>query len=432
MRLGTYFINLGLGDKALPVMKKVVEGLVDALGSHHRLTLSAKTDKAILSLQKGEFHEALQEFAEIATVQEELGMVDEPELYKTLLGKGGAEHFLNRYGASLATQVKAAEGFLRLSGPEDSQYLSARQWYCYSLIELGQLEEALGILSDIFRLRRELYGDKDLFAATPQQCIGDIQRKQGRYSESIENLKGALETRRIAGLKPSSFWMVDSATTLLVALWDAGKREEALALLDELDREGHVRKYFDRDCLVTHIRALLIFDGGHIDEAIKLLQGLVIKTEREQFNRPLMWAILDLGTMLRARGKVGDEREAEMNFDTILVDLKPEIDSEKDSREDDDTIWEGKATSQIADDTSEDDDDTFVEDDDSWTGSGFKPDPPRLLGLAEQALTLVRNRKFEEVELLFATEKVGWHRPQDLWLPYGAPAADTAWMRGVA
>lgn len=402
MRLGSYFINLGMGDKAIPVLDMVAKGLDDLLGSTHPLTLRSKTDRAVLYLQKGKFIEANRDFAEIARIEErELGMVDNTELYKTLLCRGGAELLLNRYDQSLATQKKAALGFLRLSGPEDSQYLSARMWYCYVLIEMGKLNPSLNILSCVFQKRREQYGDGDVFAATAQQCIGDVQRKQGRPSESLANLREALATRKAAGL--SGIWVMDTAIALLIALRDFGMREDARATLRDLDREGDVGRHFDRYCQVEHLRALLGYDDGKRRDAINLLRGLLIDAEREQYNRALMWIMLDLAIMLRARGKDGDREEAEANFHNILVDLERHVETEN-------TFEEGSSG--------------------GWPGGGLEPDPPRLLLLAEQALTLVRNREFGNLEALFVAEKVDWARPKDLWLSYGAPAADTAWMKG--
>lgn len=151
---------------------------------------------------------------------------------------------------------------------------------------------------------------------------------------------------------------------------------------------------FDRFCQVTHLRALLLSDIGKRNEAITLLQGLLVNADRDQYNRALLWAIVDLAILLRARREGGDNEQAESNFDSILVDLSRNFDDKE------------------------------------FTFGYDEPDPPRLLKLAEKALTLVRTRKFNEVKELFEVQNVSWARPEDLWIPYGGPTADTAWIKG--
>jgi hypothetical protein len=165
-------------------------------------------------------------------------------------------------------------------------------------------------------------------------------------------------------------------------------------MLDELDREGNVDQLFNRYCQVTHLRALLLCDGGQRDKAIDLLQSLLIGTDRDNYNRAILWIIVDLAIILRARGNDGDDRQAESNFDNILLDI-------------------GSDSTRVADD------------------GDHEPDPPHLLKLAKKAVTLVRSREFEQVDELLEKEKVDRAREQDLWLWMGGPAADTAWMKSL-
>ncbi len=58
------------------------------------------------------------------------------------------------------------------------------------------------------------------------------------------------------------------------------------------------------------MRALLLSDDGSKDEAILCLQNLVFNTQRCLYNRPLMWAILDLATLLRQRATDEDKKQA--------------------------------------------------------------------------------------------------------------------------
>jgi tetratricopeptide (TPR) repeat protein len=401
LRIGRYLVNMGKGIEAIPVIDQAVAGLVDLLGSKHPATLIAKSDRAILSLQQGRFQEAYDDFNLVAEAQEDILGKKAKALYRTLLGRGGAELFMNRYEDSLATQYQVGQATLRISGPDSNEYQSARMWFCYVLIQMGKLTEADDILEPLLEKRKSQYGAKDVFASTTQYCIGDIQRKLRMQVESLRNLREAIETRRSV-VPLTNFELMDCVISLLIAYRDFGMRDEALKTVEILDNEANVENLFDRYCQVTHLRALLLWDDGDVSGAISILQSLVVETDRSKYNRSFMWVLLDLALLLRARDEHGDKEQAASNFDNILFERS-------------------SPNSNI----------NTLKLDCACTGGILEPDPPRLLKLAEQALTLLRKKKFDDITKLFEREQVGWFRQEDIWLSYGAPAADTAVMRGL-
>ncbi|TPX12654.1 uncharacterized protein E0L32_000831 [Thyridium curvatum] len=398
MRLDMYYTRTGMTEKALPVRKAVAEGLTTALGAKHPLTLRAKRQLALAYSFRGWFRDANELYCEIIAIMKE---VTGPSLeyFETLQAKGETELYMNNYQEAENTEHEAADGILQLDTPNANAYLAARLWYCYPLIEMGQLDKALGILKHIFDTRREKYGETDLFAASAQYSMGDIQRKLGDKDTSLQNLNEAYEVR-LRQIPFTTIWVMDWAIARMIAFRDFGQPEEALDILRELDERGQVYRFFDRVCQVTHLRALLLHDKEQADEAIDLLQGLVISTDRALYKRGLMWILLDLAVMLRERGRPGDEKQAAANFDHIVKARGSDLD-----------VSMLRSTRQI------------------WDGGGHEPDPPRLLRLAEQALQLMRDRKFDQVDNLFREENIDWVRPEDLWHWTGGPAADTAWMK---
>lgn len=394
MQLSRWYVDVGTAEKAVPILEAVTNGLDHLLGHRHPLTLRARMDKATLLLQQKRIREANLDFAELAVIEKEVLGPDATPLFKAIYSRGFTEFLMNRYGEALASQKEASRGFLRLLGPDDSQYLASQFCTAWVLVELGKLARALDILSNIFERRREKYGHHDTFAGTVQYSIGDIQRKQSRQEESLKNLLQAFELT-IAVIPLCKIWSMDIAISLLIAYRDFEIRDDALAMLERLDKEANVKQFFDRFCQVNHIRGLLYYDDGDVNRAISLLQGIVIDADREEYNRALLWIIVDLAILLRRRGKEGDEKQAESNFDHILRDL----------RFDETSLHEN---------------------------GDPEPDPPRLLKLAETALTLTRRREFDEVRDLFEQEKVDWYHEEDLWISFGAPAADTTSMKAPA
>ncbi|KAK3689331.1 hypothetical protein B0T22DRAFT_536274 [Podospora appendiculata] len=399
MRLGRFYVDVARTDEANRIRKEVRDGLIELLGTRNPLTLQARTDFALSLTVGGQYLDALAELRDIVDIERDVLGKKSPELFRAEMAMGEVELYLNKFADSAATQKRAAIGFMELYGMDSKQYLSAQLWYCYPLIETNQLDKALDILQLIWNKRREEYGAGDLFAASAQYSIGVIQHKQGQQVEGIKNLREAFQVRH--QLVPlTSFWAMDFAIGLLVAYRDFGRRSEAAALLRELDEKGSVGTYFNRYCQVTHVRGLLLWDRGKWNDAIKLLQGLQIGASRDQYNRALLWLALDLALMLRKRGNKDDAQQAESLFDGILVDLERQH----------------QHPAQIDNESSDDDD-------------GDEPSSPRLLKLAETALTLTRNQKFDEVNTLFKEEKVAWYRDEDLWLWAGGPAADTGSLK---
>ena len=248
-------------------------------------------------------------------------------------------------------------------------------------------------LNIVLQKRRLGFGDGDLFAAFVQYSIGRVQRRQGRRTQCISNLTTALQVTRDNIQPRESIWIVDQEIEHLIAYREFGMLVEAQAMFQTLEEEADLDSMFNRKCQVVHVQALLLLDRGHRDQAITLLQNLVISANRKDYNRALLWAVLDLATILRKRDRQGDWDQAQANFDGIIVDLNNES-----------TDWRRKGDDQ-------------------------EPNPPRLLKLAEESLKLVRGGRFDEVERLFQRERVGWFREEDLWLWMGAPAADTTSMK---
>ncbi|KAM7210940.1 hypothetical protein V8F06_013675 [Rhypophila decipiens] len=409
-----FFNDLGAMERASELLVEIVQGLTKDFGTRHPLTMRARRDRAALYVNRGMYRQAYDDLVELVRIQEEELGLDSLELYRNIMNRGVLEYLMNRYFDSISSHEKASRGFLRLCGPDHAEYIKSQVSFTMPLIAIGDLESGLKILSSILERRRKKYGKDDIYGSRVQYSIGDIYRQQGQETDSLECLRQSLAFRRTVwplGVK----WSLDVAISLLIALRDFGKQKEALDLLQEIDNEFKFDPsstkdptLFSRFCQVTHLRALLQKDAGRRDAAIMLLKTLLIRADRDQYNRAVLWIMLDLAALLRERGKPGDLREAEVIFNNILRDLRCGSAA---------PAWVGRPVgdSPPVQQPGQDQDP--------------EPDPVRLLRLAEKALILHRNRDFEQVEKLFREEKVEWFRPQDLWITFGAPAADTGCMK---
>ncbi|KAF9761850.1 hypothetical protein IL306_003658 [Fusarium sp. DS 682] len=234
--------------------------------------------------------------------------------------------------------------------------------------------------------RKEQYGPEDSFGVSTQIFVGDLYRKLGAEEEALKNIKPALSFRR--GFWPiSHFLTLDTAIILAITYRDFGKDDESAEIIEELEEHAGLDREQNlvRACQVKHLRALLLFEDGKVDQPIRMLEFLLIETDEKHNNRALQWARLDLAYMLRYRGGEGDEDLASSLFDGIVTDQTNDPDDE--------------------------------------------PDPPRWLEVAEGALKLLRVGNTDGANDLLKKEKLRWAREETLWMWLGVPAADTGWMR---
>ena len=392
MQLGFYYFDTGQISKMGKVRDDVADGLSSFLGPLNPLSLKARSDAAYAPLFKGEIRKAHTIYFEVA---EDWRRVDpeDKELFFTLVYQGRAEYMMNSPSKALDTISTAMDGFLRTSGPKSNGYLMAVIWYAHVSASPGNMQTSIKELEGVCKTREEQYGPDDAFVMSVRLHMGNLYRICGEHDKALSNIKPAVEFRR-QFLPISDLGAADPSIFLAVAYRDAGMYEEADELVGELETNGMLedKDRFLRLCQVKHLRSLILFDVGETDNAIELLQGLLIDTDREHINRALTWARLDLASMLRYRDAPGDDQAASSLFDNVVEDKRGE-------------------------------------DSDEELDPGEKLDPPRLLSFAEKALGLVRSGKLDEAESLLQHEDLQWVRERDLWLNPGMPGADTTWMK---
>ncbi|KAK9423671.1 putative NACHT domain-containing protein [Seiridium unicorne] len=391
-QLSNYLFAIAKGSLTYEIRQQVREGLVNLLGSEHPLALRARLDAAYICFTVNEMRLALNLYKELYESQcRRLGS-DSIDALECLGHIGHSQYFLDQFTAAELSLKSSVDGLKDILEDKDYLILST-QWLQALTFDAGrQVDLAFGIFSSIFAYRTKIRGDEDLFAVMVQFSLGDIHRRRGERSLAEENLKHAYEVRRKT-FEKTNYVVVDAALNLVVFYWHFGLIKEGTALADTIDLDDTIPSRYQRYCQLSHLVALLLIDGNQVEKGIHILQKLAIESERSQYNSALFWAILDLATLLRARGK---EKEASSLFDNIVTNVQ---------------------------------DDTDLPDERSSTG-GNEPDPPRYLEAAEDAVTLVREGRRHDADQLLNRQGLRWLRDEDLWLWQGAPLPNTQLMRG--
>ncbi|KAI1441011.1 hypothetical protein F5Y02DRAFT_411112 [Annulohypoxylon stygium] len=283
--------------------------------------------------------------------------------------------------------------------PNHPVVLRATATTAYARFHTGRMRAAWRIYAELTESRREVVGENDLRFVEALHFRGEIFAKTsteflrlrglggGLYlaaqlEASLGVLQTAMQKRRslIRIAMADVLRAVDIAREIVLAktFLEANMIQDARIMVEEIEMVGSkgLRRHFKRFCQVHHVKGLLLAKEGMVTEAINCLQGILTEAEQDQNNRALLWVRLDLAMLLRERNDEGDEYQASANFDNIVRDVSGN----------------------------------------SEPGFLDEPDPPRLLDLAEKALSLVRCGHWGKARLLLNSEHIDWNRPSDLWL----------------
>lgn len=392
IQLGFYYFDSGRINEMQTIRTYIAHGLSDVLGKKHPLALRARSEAAFGLLSKGRLAEARTIWASVAADQREvMPEGDRTELYRTLFYQGLAEYHMNDYATALRTFAYVSAKLLSSKGPTSNPFLVAELWYSQVNAAKGELQKSIERIEDIRKTREELYGADDAFAALTKILLSDIYRKCDEQTRSLEYLKEALKQRKRLWSVTHPL-IIDASIRLVITYRDFDFEDEAWEEIDNLEEYAQLEeedKFYEL-CQTLHLKALLLLGDGNTDEAISILQQLLISTEPEQVIRPLQWVRTDLADMLRYRDHEGDKDTANALFDGVIVDKEPKG---------------------------------------GGNGKHGEPDPPRQLHIAEEALRMCRAEGLSKAEALLDKEGFKWKLESSLWLIFGMPGADTTVMK---
>lgn len=374
--LADYYSALGLVRQQEGLRGLILPTLRQNLEPSHELVLQAEANVAYSHILCGRLRAALKIYTSLVGARRAAMGENDPRFMEALHYQGQSEYLMANLQAAHVTFSQSSTGFLKLRGPDSWSYLACHQWYARTVALLGDTESALAIWQDGFRKRIEYHGVQDAFAITTRIGMADLLRSLGRHSEAIAHLEGALLSRRQAR-EMTDTSRLDAEIALARTFQEAGMTTEAHTVLDKIDKTGNIALHYQRYCQTTHLKGLVLSAmKHHLDDAIHLLHKILIEVEPDQHNRALLWVRLDLAKLLRRRGVEGDHDLARSLFDNVLKDVS------------------GSCEPCFPD----------------------EPDPPRLLRLAEEVLTLLRSREYAEAQAKLEREQVAWARPSELWL----------------
>jgi tetratricopeptide (TPR) repeat protein len=409
VRLGQYF-NVGgrTGadfQRAYNYKMTVAAGYEKALGSNNPLTLRAKTELFKECFYLKRFDEAERGLADVANIQHEVIGEDVPDYFITLQLLGLAQLSVTKFEQAISTLTKAAGGFRKLSGDSDLNTLVSEMFKGHALEREARFDEAYRVYDDVLNLWAEMGAPRLPFSLMLKTALGSACRQLGRFATSEEVLLESITGRKRL-FTIENVTCIDSVLQLAALYYVMGRRKDCIETLDLISNSDGLKSEFERQCQLTHIRALIEIGEGLYAKAKAALQHLLHEAsgeELERNNRELLWVRITLADVLR---RCGEYDEALMVFSGLVLPRTVKLSLIDEPHEE-----EGGYAfpSSLVD----------------------EPEPPAQLTIAEQALRLIKDAKPGEGDLLLRENGLKWKRKKSFWVLQGGPITDTASISGV-
>jgi tetratricopeptide (TPR) repeat protein len=409
VRLGQYFNVGGRTDadfqRAYDYKMTVAAGFERDLGPRNPLTLRAKTEVFKEFFFQKRFDEAVSGLKAIARIQLEVTGEDVPDYFITLQLFGLALLCVTKYEKAVVTLREAARGFRKLSGDDDFNTLVSELYEGYALAREAKLEEASKVHRNALELWLPIGGPDHPFSLMLKTALGATYRQLERFSESEQYLLESLTARKRLFTKDNITY-IDSVLQLATLYYSSGRSKESLESLGFISSSDTLKVEFERQCQVTHIRALIDIRNDKLKMAKTSLQQLVDKGSgkaRDKNNRELLWARITLADLLR---RCNEDDESLMVFTELVTSSTEESSISQNENQE---VYGYSFPSSLAD----------------------EPESPAQLAIAEKALRLVRDAKKEEAERVLRANGLKWQRRADFWILQGGPITDTASISGL-
>jgi serine/threonine protein kinase/tetratricopeptide (TPR) repeat protein len=246
-RLGKSLMSLGFADRAIPILQKCRQTLLETLGGDHPATLSTTGNLAQCYQDTGKLDLALSLFEQtLPLIKDRLGP-DHPDTLGCMNGLG----------------------------------------VTYFLAE--KLDLALPLLEETLRLRKARFGPDDLFTLSSMNSLAVAYEDAGRFEQSLPLKKEVvrLEKTRFGPDHPKT---ISGMNNLAAGYGAAGQVDLALRLFEETFALAKARlgPYHPQTLLVMNNLGLHYHHAGKRDLACPLLEEayrlMKVKLGRDHFN----------------------------------------------------------------------------------------------------------------------------------------------------
>lgn len=408
VRLGQFF-NTGArstadDEKGLEYKEAVVAGYEEILGSEHPLTLRAKMEVLKQLFFAKRLDEAERGLRHISEIQGRVVGKDSLDYLSTLQLLGVAQISLAKFDEAILTLIETRDGFREISGKEAFLTLQTDMYRARALERAGRWEDSYQVYSGTLKTWMPIGGPAHPFTLMLKTGFGSVCRQLKRYSKSEEVLLEAFaERERLYTIEDVT--SIDSVLQLAALYYESARGEEGIEFLDQISALKGLQSEFERRCQEQHIRALIKFSQDYYNLPVEMLRKLLNEISgegRDRDNRELLWIRITLADALRQAGR----------SDESLILFLGLVRSRHSA-----TVSTGQEDCPNSEYPLPDLDD--------------EPESPAQLKVAEKALRLLKDAKFDLADKLLQDHNLKWRCKKDFWVLSGGPITDTASICGL-
>ncbi|MCB1552256.1 MAG: serine/threonine protein kinase [Xanthomonadales bacterium] len=309
-----------LGE-AIEANRALVPVAEAALGSDHKLSLTARHNLAAALQEAGSLDEAQALSEQVLAKRREVFGNDHPE---TLYSMNHLAALYFRQG-----KVEDAEGLMRetidartrVLGPEHPATITSRRNLAVLMVQTGRLDEALNVLAELATISSSARGADAPQTLSIRQLQSYVLQDLGRFAEAEQVLRQVVDAQVVAG-GPSEPLLLAPRNDLGMALLELGRPEDALREFEGL--MAWAEPMLDQDDIT-----LAIFRSNHAESLLQLRRW----QEARAILEPVRQRFIDVLGMQHARTVKANERLARayrglgLNADALRIESELKADA---------------------------------------------------------------------------------------------------------
>ncbi len=227
--LGGIYGDLGLFDRAEPLLDRGRGRLAELLGPEHLDATIAERRWGRLLMQRGKLQAADVALTRVLEAQQRALGADDLEVAETISVLGGVRHSLGKLDEAAALHRQALAIHRKHHGGEHLAVAVDLSNLGSVLSDKGDLDGAEPLLRDSLALREKLLSAEHPTLAPAHHTLGRLLATRGKFEEAERSLQRALELRRRA-LGDSHPAVATSLNHLAMLADQRGRAQEARAL----------------------------------------------------------------------------------------------------------------------------------------------------------------------------------------------------------
>ncbi len=325
--IGNVYRNLGLYDRAEPLLREALESRGDISGEENLAVAQSLHNMASVLLDKGEYAAARPLFERSLAVRTRLLRQDHPEVAESLHNLGRLHYEIGEYSQAEQLYRQAIEAE-RQNDPQGGVELGEQLGNLAELLaQMGDYEEAGPLYHEALTIRRRTFGNRHPLVGESLNDLGVFLGITGDFEGAEPLLREALEIQRqtLGDLHPSVATALNNLGRLLKEKGDyAGAEGLYVEALDI--RRSRLGLEHPRVALQLHNLGWVQYDLGKLQDAeLSFREAVAIRRKvfgPEHSENGV--SLQGLGVVLTRRGRAAEaERVLRESVRILAAGLPP-------------------------------------------------------------------------------------------------------------